>query len=408
MKLSYSIVVHNILLVFFFIAIGCLCPTHGGYYRDAASDGHKDDTTTSSTVPTTETDETPSPPSKISYNGTKEIVSFINFSDKLVQLYWVDTDGPIDPTTGKVTEYYAAVARPYEVTTTQTFSGHVFSYRWGQARFTHTVDETSNIFVDDETTTKVDDTEEGIKAQIHILGDMKIDTNENEIEYKELVLNGKIKRKPETIVVECTTNTYDEFQIKVKPFWSPLGAARFLELMSKNVQYYEGCVFNRVISKFLTQFGISKNYDLRTKYRSLTIEDDDSISPPISFQPGYMSYAGSGPNSRTTEVFIVMPNTSQNQLNAFGTNPWETPFGYIEEQYLNDVVSKFYNGYGDFINGNGPQPNKIYDKDGYDIYLKEQFPELSYIRSCIILDSNDDEYNLNDKGLYSELSEDEL
>jgi len=81
---------------------------------------------------------TPIPKIKISdYNNTKEIVTFINFSDEIIQLYWVDTN------TGE--EFPAAVARPYQLTTSQTFSGHVFAYRWGHAKFTHIVDETNTI-----------------------------------------------------------------------------------------------------------------------------------------------------------------------------------------------------------------------------------------------------------------------
>jgi len=177
------------------------------------------------------------------------------------------------------------------------------------------------------------------------------------------------------------------------------GYTKHNDSTDRTPSYYDGCAINRVVPKFLTQFGISRNYKLRTKYRENTIVDDkvnvNDDASGIPFQPGYMSYAGSGPDSRTTEVFVVMPNTPQSQLDYFGKNSWETPFGYIEDKYLDDVVSKWYSGYGDMEPwGNGPDPQKIYEKDGYDIYLKENYTKMSYIHKCVILDNEDLEMEL--------------
>lgn len=184
---------------------------------------------------------------------------------------------------------------------------------------------------------------------------------------------------PETIHVECST-TEGPFQAIIKPYWSPRGAARFLELV--DLGYYNGCALNRVVKTFLTQFGISAQFHLRTSFRNLAILDDVPTGAPIPFQPGYMSYAGSGPNSRTAEVFIVMSDASERQLEFFGTNPWETPFGYVTTM---DTVDKWEASYGDMAPwGNGPDPQAIYRKDGYD-YLKQNFPKLSYIEECSIV-----------------------
>merc|ERR1712238_265186 len=91
------------------------------------------------------------------------------------------------------------------------------------------------------------------KEQIHILGDFQGETPEQETQ------------KTETVVVECGS-TEGTFRIQVKPYWSPRGAARFLELiaLSHNSQtdgddddsqhptpssYYDGCALNRVVTK---------------------------------------------------------------------------------------------------------------------------------------------------------------
>merc|ERR1712194_847448 len=81
---------------------------------------------------------------------------------------------------------------------------------------------------------------------------------------------------------------------------------------------------NRVVPNFLTQFGIAKDYATRTKERELTIWDD--FPKGIKFEPGMLSFAGSGHDSRTTEIVVVMPGVSEEQAAKFGANSWEVPF----------------------------------------------------------------------------------
>ncbi|KAL3919932.1 MAG: hypothetical protein SGARI_007073 [Bacillariaceae sp.] len=183
-----------------------------------------------------------------------------------------------------------------------------------------------------------------------------------------------------SVSVLCTT-TKGDLRITIKPTWSPRGAGRFLELV--HAKYLDGCALNRVVKKFLTQLGIGKDFDARTTWRHRDIPDD--ISQGIEFEPGTMAYAGSGPNSRSTEFFIVMPDAPESQLKHFGTNPWETPFGYVHQDDLIHTVGA-WKAYGDMPPwGNGPSSQKIYPKDGYE-YLQKEFPELDYLETCVIVD----------------------
>jgi len=188
------------------------------------------------------------------------------------------------------------------------------------------------------------------------------------------------------IAVRCTTTTSgtqeieQELNIRVIPWWSPNGASRFLQLV--RMGYYNGVALNRVVPGFLTQFGIGADFAQRTKYRQEAFRDD--IVNNIPFSPGVMSFAGSGPDSRTTEVFIVMPNTSQAQLDYFGENPWETPFAYIENVETTPVAT--FHAYGDMPpNGSGPLPSEIYGENGYE-YLSKDFPEMDYIEECQVIE----------------------
>lgn len=187
-----------------------------------------------------------------------------------------------------------------------------------------------------------------------------------------------IPRLPHDAVPVVCSTTKGDMRIQVKPEWAPVGAARFLELVTQH--HLDGVALNRVVPNSLTQFGIPANYETRTQYKSKTILDDTRKE---QFQEGYLSFAGSGPNSRTTEMFVVMPGASVDQ---FGTNLWESPFAYVDPRDLKEVVGNWYQGYGDMPPwGHGPDPQQINQPNGYDTYLKNNFPELDYINSCRIV-----------------------
>ncbi|KAL7526808.1 hypothetical protein ACHAWF_001920 [Thalassiosira exigua] len=185
---------------------------------------------------------------------------------------------------------------------------------------------------------------------------------------------------------EVTVNSQqymDYLDVLVKPYWAPRAASRFLELVRE--KYYDGVAFNRVVPQFLTQFGIAKDYGARTKEKELTIWDD--FPKEIPFEPGTLSFAGSGHDTRTTEVFVVMPGASREQLERFGTNSWETPFATIEGDVGTSALSKIYAGYGDMPPwGKGPDSANIYEADGYTKYLPKKFPKLDYIDRCYVVD----------------------
>lgn len=185
---------------------------------------------------------------------------------------------------------------------------------------------------------------------------------------------------------EITVNSQqymDYLDILVNPYWAPRGASRFLELV--RAKYYDGSAFNRVVPDVLTQFGIGKDFSARTKERKLSIWDD--FNKGIKFQPGHISFAGSGHDSRTTELFVVNPGASQQQLDEFGKNSWETPFAIIDGDVNKSGLKKIYSGYGDMAPfGKGPDSGQIYDTDGYTTYLPKNYPKLDYVDRCYIVD----------------------
>merc|ERR1719273_1002435 len=103
-----------------------------------------------------------------------------------------------------------------------------------------------------------------------------------------------------------------------------------------------------------------------------------------------ISYAGNGKDSRVTELFIVAPDVSDENLKKLGRNPWEVPFGIVGE-VEGAAISKLYS-YGELKpDGDGPDPEKINAEGGYD-YLKENFEDMDYIKECIVLQDFRDDF----------------
>jgi len=182
--------------------------------------------------------------------------------------------------------------------------------------------------------------------------------------------------------VRCEVSVYSQkstetFDIIVKPHWAPRGASRFLELVRGN--YYNGVALNRVVPNLITRFGIAKNFDVRSMQKRTVIWDD--IDPGIEFEPGFVSFAGDPGihDRRSTELFIVSPNISPEQLEKYGEESYEMPFGFVEDK--NSALTKIYSGYGN----TGPDTAVMYESDGYD-YLEKNFPKLDYIERCYIVD----------------------
>lgn len=116
--------------------------------------------------------------------------------------------------------------------------------------------------------------------------------------------------------VRCET-TKGDLLIELYPDWSPLGAQRFIELVRDD--FYTNIAFYRCVRGFLTQFGITEDASKKHWHHN-NIQDDVNLH--LGIKKNYLSYAGGGPNTRSTQLFIAFEN-----LDFLGNEPWETPFG---------------------------------------------------------------------------------
>ena len=88
-----------------------------------------------------------------------------------------------------------------------------------------------------------------------------------------------------------------------------------------------------------------------------------------------MSFAGAGPNTRTTQVFITYQDR-----NSLGTALHETPFGTVIEGM--DVVDSFYADYGDTapFGKNGPNQGRMWHEGS--AYIRKEFPHMDFMLHC--------------------------
>lgn len=147
--------------------------------------------------------------------------------------------------------------------------------------------------------------------------------------------------------------------IQTKPDWAPIGVDQFHTLVDDN--FYIDAKFFRVVNDFIVQFGIPA---LPSKKYKTPIKDDPSNVQTNS--RGTITFATSGPNTRTTQMFINTRKGGNKFLDSQGFSPIGEVISGME------FVDQIYDGYGE-----KPNQGKIQNKGNE--YLDKDFPLLSYI-----------------------------
>jgi len=198
-----------------------------------------------------------------------------------------------------------------------------------------------------------------------------------------------------------------EFVVEVEDSWAPLGAARFHELAAEP-GFFDGVRFFRTVAGFMTQFGIPGKPSVAAAWKDKKIADDPVKESNLR---GHITFATSGKDSRTTQMFINLVDNKNldgmcvstappspslpHTLTHTRPPPWKTnlppplnhcrgfaPFGKVVSGM--EVVDSLYSGYGeggsgDGKDGRGPSQGRLQEEGNK--YLKKVFPALSYIES---------------------------
>jgi peptidyl-prolyl cis-trans isomerase A (cyclophilin A) len=160
------------------------------------------------------------------------------------------------------------------------------------------------------------------------------------------------------------------FVVEVHRDWAPNGADRFYNLVKNG--FYDDTRFFRVVSGFMVQFGINGDPNVSAPWRTATIKDD---SVKQSNKRGYITFATSGPDSRTSQVFINFADNSALDRQGFA------PFGQVTSGMA--VVDALFSGYGEGApSGRGPDQGRI-QREG-NTYLKKDFSNLDFVKKATI------------------------
>jgi peptidyl-prolyl cis-trans isomerase A (cyclophilin A) len=175
---------------------------------------------------------------------------------------------------------------------------------------------------------------------------------------------------PESFRVKFET-TKGPFTVEINRTWAPKGADRFHRLVTEG--YFKDVRFFRVLPGFMAQFGMSGDPALNAKMDTQRIPDDPVTQ---SNKRGMLTFATSGPNTRSSQFFINYRDNASLDAQGF------SPFGRVVDGMT--VVDALYGGYGEGApGGGGPSQDSIATKGNE--YLQRAFPKLDYIKSATIV-----------------------
>lgn len=175
---------------------------------------------------------------------------------------------------------------------------------------------------------------------------------------------------PEVFRVKFET-TQGDFVVEATRAWAPHGVDRFHELVRK--RYFDDGRFFRVLQGFIAQFGVHRDFNVHAIWRNSFIVDDPARQKNLR---GTLAFAKSGPNTRSTEIFINLAD------NAVLDDQGFVPFGKIVEGL--EVIDKLYSGYGE-MRPEGKEIDVGRVEGETNEYLVPRFPKMDYIKRARLL-----------------------
>jgi len=179
------------------------------------------------------------------------------------------------------------------------------------------------------------------------------------------------KKAPPIVRIRFETSQ-GSFTVELRREWAPLGTDRLYNLVRAG--FFADSRFYRVRPGFIAQFGIAGNPDIAQVWRSRAIRDDP---PKASNTRGRIAFAMTGPDTRTTQLFISLADNSRLDKEGFA------PLGEVVEGM--DVVDRIYSGYGEESGGGmraGKQA-KLFEEG--NPYLDREYPKLDKLLRAGIL-----------------------
>lgn len=166
--------------------------------------------------------------------------------------------------------------------------------------------------------------------------------------------------------------TKGTFTIEVNRDWAPIGADRFYHLVQTG--FFDKSRLYRIRADFIAQFGIAGKAEIAQVWRYQKLKDDPVKASNLK---GYVAYAMTGVDERTTQVYINLVDNVRLDSTGFA------PFGKVVEGM--DVVESFYSFYGE-SSGGGMRTNKqdqMFEQGNQ--WLDRYYPNLDRIKKARIV-----------------------
>ncbi len=176
---------------------------------------------------------------------------------------------------------------------------------------------------------------------------------------------------PATFRVRFET-TQGPFTIAVTRALAPIGVDHFYNLVRAG--YYDDSRFSRVVPHFIVQFGIAGDPRVTAEWKDRRIPDDPVRTSNVR---GTIAYAMTGPNTRTTQLFISLVDNSRLDAQGFA------PFGRVVSGM--DVVDRLYSGYAETSGGGLRAGHQGAAIAGGNAWFDRHYPKLDRLISARIV-----------------------
>jgi homoserine O-acetyltransferase/O-succinyltransferase len=165
--------------------------------------------------------------------------------------------------------------------------------------------------------------------------------------------------------------TKGSFVLEIVRASAPRGADRFYRLVRAG--YYDDTRFTRVVPGFIAQFGISGDSAVNAVWSHRGFFDDAVHQSNVR---GTIAFAMTGPNERTTQLYINLADNRRLDDQGFA------PIGSVIHGM--DVVDALYSGYGEKSGGGVRAGNQGPLLSGGNGYVDAHFPLLDHLISARI------------------------
>jgi homoserine O-acetyltransferase len=172
------------------------------------------------------------------------------------------------------------------------------------------------------------------------------------------------------VAVETTRGT---FVVALERALAPRGVDRFYRLVQAG--YFDDSRFFRVVPGFIAQFGIPGDPAITRVWKDRAMPDDPVRASNVR---GAVAYAMTGPNTRTTQLFVSLVDNSRLDAQRFA------PIGRVVRGM--EVVDSLYGGYGESAGGGMRAGKQARMMDEGNAHLDREYPRLDRLIRARILD----------------------